>query len=143
MGRAISTAHFFLRRRKKKLESHRSAKEAFLWGLLLLESNNTSAESIMRARRHISLALELGGKMDQTESFRKIKVLSTLPCRKHMLQISGSIDEVGTVRPELAASLFGAWLIVFIALLKGVKSFGKVKYRFFFVFQHFLSFNIF
>ena len=47
-----------------------------------------------------------------------------------MLQISDSIDDVGSVRPELAASLFVAWLIVFIALLKGVKSFGKVRIRF-------------
>ena len=43
-----------------------------------------------------------------------------------MLEISGSIDEVGSIRPELAAALFCAWMIVFLALLKGVKSFGKV-----------------
>ena len=44
-----------------------------------------------------------------------------------MLQISGSIDEVGELRPQLAFCLFLAWTIVFIALLKGVKSFGKVS----------------
>ena len=43
-----------------------------------------------------------------------------------MLQISSGIDEPGGLRWQLVVSLFAAWTIVFVALLKGVKSFGKV-----------------
>ncbi len=43
-----------------------------------------------------------------------------------MLEISSGIDNPGNLRPELSLCLFIAWSIVFVALLKGVKSFGKV-----------------
>jgi len=45
-----------------------------------------------------------------------------------MLGISGGIDEPGSLRPYLTFCLFLAWIIVFVALLKGVKSFGKAVY---------------
>ena len=46
-----------------------------------------------------------------------------------MLQISSGIEEPGSLRPELVISLAVAWTIVFVALLKGVKSFGKVQQK--------------
>lgn len=46
----------------------------------------------------------------------------------YVLGISGSIEETGSIRPSLAASLFLAWIIVFLCLSKGVQSSGKVVY---------------
>jgi len=45
-----------------------------------------------------------------------------------MLDISKGIHNLGTVRWELALCLLLAWTIVFCALWKGIKSFGKVIY---------------
>ena len=45
-----------------------------------------------------------------------------------MLQISTGIEDVGGLRAQLVLCLALAWTIVFLALLKGVKSFGKVVY---------------
>ncbi len=53
---------------------------------------------------------------------------------RNMLRISPSIEDVGHVRPELAGCLFAAWAIVYVALLKGVKSVGKVRSEI--IFQH-------
>ena len=63
---------------------------------------------------------------------------------RKMLEISPGIDQVefvedppllynyhsqiGGVRPELAGCLVLAWFIVFLALIKGVKSLGKAVY---------------
>jgi len=44
---------------------------------------------------------------------------------RNMLQISSGIEDIGGVRWELAGCLVVAWLIVFSALIKGVKSLGK------------------
>lgn len=46
----------------------------------------------------------------------------------HVLGISSGIEETGSVRPFLAASLFLAWIIVFLCLSKGIQSSGKVVY---------------
>ena len=45
-----------------------------------------------------------------------------------MLQISGSIDEPGSLRCELVICLAITWIVIFVALVKGVKSFGKAVY---------------
>jgi hypothetical protein len=43
------------------------------------------------------------------------------------LQISDGIEDMGGVRWELFGCLAFAWLIVFLCLIKGVKSSGKVS----------------
>ena len=44
------------------------------------------------------------------------------------LKDDSSWDNMGTFQPHLVVSLVIAWLLVFIALIKGVKSSGKVVY---------------
>ncbi|XP_048250521.1 sodium- and chloride-dependent glycine transporter 1-like [Haliotis rufescens] len=46
----------------------------------------------------------------------------------HVLQMSSGIGEAGSVRWQLLLCLLGAWLIVFLSLIKGIKSSGKVVY---------------
>ncbi|EFN61826.1 Sodium- and chloride-dependent glycine transporter 2 [Camponotus floridanus] len=48
--------------------------------------------------------------------------------QNHVLGISNGIEETGSIRPFMAASLFLAWIIVFLCLSKGVQSSGKVVY---------------
>jgi len=47
---------------------------------------------------------------------------------KYMLGISDGIHELGALRIELALCLLLAWFIVYCALWKGIKSFGKLVY---------------
>jgi solute carrier family 6 amino acid transporter-like protein 5/7/9/14 len=46
----------------------------------------------------------------------------------YMLDISEGIHEIGGIRWQLALCLLFAWVVVFFALLHGVKSFGKAVY---------------
>lgn len=48
--------------------------------------------------------------------------------RFNVLSQNDSIDEFGTIQWHLALSLFIAWLLVFLVLMKGIKSLGKVVY---------------
>ena len=48
--------------------------------------------------------------------------------RYHVLQESDSIDDFGTIQWHLALTLFIAWVVVFLVLLKGIKTLGKVVY---------------
>ena len=45
-----------------------------------------------------------------------------------MLKLSDGIDNLGAVHWDLALCLLLAWLCVFLALLRGIKSFGKAVY---------------
>lgn len=45
-----------------------------------------------------------------------------------MLGLSAGIEETGGIIQSLATCLFGAWVIVFLCLCKGVQSSGKVVY---------------
>ena len=45
-----------------------------------------------------------------------------------MLEISEGIHEMGDIRWELAGCLLLAWVLVYCALWKGIKSIGKVNY---------------
>ena len=45
-----------------------------------------------------------------------------------MLDITDGIHDVGAIRYELAGCLLVAWAIVYCALWKGIKSFGKLVY---------------
>ncbi|XP_053396453.1 sodium- and chloride-dependent glycine transporter 1-like [Mercenaria mercenaria] len=46
----------------------------------------------------------------------------------NVLEMSSGIDEIGTVKWHLVLALMGAWVLVFLCLIKGVKSVGKVVY---------------
>lgn len=48
--------------------------------------------------------------------------------RNHVLDQTESIDNFGTVEWQLAVTLLVAWFIVWIVLLKGIQSLGKVVY---------------
>ncbi|XP_046584048.1 sodium-dependent proline transporter-like [Haliotis rubra] len=48
--------------------------------------------------------------------------------RHHVLQMSSGIEDVGSVRWQLLVCLLVAWLVVFLSLIKGIKSSGKVVY---------------
>jgi hypothetical protein len=56
---------------------------------------------------------------------------STLPealCfSNYVLDISDGFHDMGGVRWELALSLLGAWILVGLCLIKGIKSQGKVS----------------
>ncbi|KAK8785574.1 hypothetical protein V5799_008060 [Amblyomma americanum] len=47
---------------------------------------------------------------------------------KSVLSISGGIDEPGKLKWDLTVSLFLAWVFVCVALLKGIKTSGKIVY---------------
>ena len=40
---------------------------------------------------------------------------------------SSGLDDIGTVQPYLALTLLAAWVIVYLTLLKGIQSLGKVR----------------
>ncbi|ELU16913.1 hypothetical protein CAPTEDRAFT_153408 [Capitella teleta] len=46
----------------------------------------------------------------------------------HVLKITSGIDDVGGIRWELLGCLALAWFVVFLCLIKGIKSSGKVVY---------------
>ncbi|KAG1663868.1 Sodium- and chloride-dependent glycine transporter 2 [Nymphon striatum] len=48
--------------------------------------------------------------------------------RNYMLEINSGIEDLGTVSWKLALCLIGAWTIICLCLIKGVKSSGKVVY---------------
>ncbi|XP_048765777.2 sodium- and chloride-dependent glycine transporter 1-like isoform X2 [Ostrea edulis] len=48
--------------------------------------------------------------------------------QRRVLRISSGFDDVGTIEPHLVIGLFVAWVLVFLCLMKGVKSVGKVVY---------------
>ncbi|XP_028968574.1 sodium-dependent proline transporter [Galendromus occidentalis] len=47
---------------------------------------------------------------------------------KHVLGLTESIDNMGSIRWDLAICLAFCWVLVFLCLMKGVKSTGKVVY---------------
>ena len=49
--------------------------------------------------------------------------------RLHVLDQSESMNEFGTVNWKLALCLLGAWTVVWLVLLKGIQSLGKVLWR--------------
>ncbi|XP_015591859.1 sodium- and chloride-dependent glycine transporter 1 isoform X2 [Cephus cinctus] len=79
--------------------------------------------------------LKLGGeifnKRNETDQMKLIEHTKT-PAdeffHNHILQISESIDEIGTIVWPLFACNFISWIIVFMCICNGVKSVGKVVY---------------
>ena len=53
---------------------------------------------------------------------------SELCCSHKILQISDSIDSPGSIVWELLICDMTSWIIVFLCIMKGVKSVGKVVY---------------
>ncbi|XP_048729154.2 sodium- and chloride-dependent glycine transporter 1-like isoform X2 [Ostrea edulis] len=47
---------------------------------------------------------------------------------RRVLGKTSSLNEIGSVQPYLALTLLAAWLIVYLTLLKGIQSLGKVVY---------------
>ena len=50
--------------------------------------------------------------------------------RRRVLRLSSGIDEMGSLMWDLSLSLVLAWTITFLALIKGIKSSGKVRWTF-------------
>ena len=46
----------------------------------------------------------------------------------YVLEKSSGLEEFGTVRWHLAVALVCAWILIFLCLMKGIKSVGKVVY---------------
>uniref|UniRef100_A0A8W8N846 Uncharacterized protein n=1 Tax=Magallana gigas TaxID=29159 RepID=A0A8W8N846_MAGGI len=46
----------------------------------------------------------------------------------HVLGKSSGLDEIGGVQPYLALTLLASWVTVYLVLLKGIQSLGKVVY---------------
>lgn len=46
----------------------------------------------------------------------------------YVLQITDSMDDMGSLRVELLVALIVAWVLVYFCLWKGIKSSGKVVY---------------
>ncbi len=58
---------------------------------------------------------------------RKLTCCSDCCHSNYVLQMSDSIDDMGEVRWQLACLLALSWVIIFLVLLKGVESLGKVR----------------
>lgn len=56
-----------------------------------------------------------------------MRITQTVFCRRRVLNITGSVNELGSVRWELALCLLLAWVICYFCVWKGVKSTGKVR----------------
>ena len=52
----------------------------------------------------------------------------SLANRHRVLDSTGGLDEVGSLRWELVAALAVAWLLIYVCVFKGVRSSGKVVY---------------
>jgi len=63
-----------------------------------------------------------------TETAQNAKMPSDEFFHNFMLDISNGIHDIGEVRLELAGCLLLAWTLVYCALWKGIKSFGKLVY---------------
>lgn len=48
-------------------------------------------------------------------------------CRYRVQGTSAGINDLGYVQTHLVVALFGAWVLVFLCLIRGVNSVGKVK----------------
>ncbi|XP_074650196.1 sodium-dependent proline transporter-like [Tubulanus polymorphus] len=47
---------------------------------------------------------------------------------RHVLGLTDGLENMGIIRWKLALCLLGAWVVIFLCLIKGVKSSGKVVY---------------
>lgn len=54
-------------------------------------------------------------------------VLCSMLCSNKVLRLSSGIDNLGEVQWHLALLLLQGWIIIFLVLIKGVNSLGKVS----------------
>lgn len=54
-------------------------------------------------------------------------VTVVLICSNQVLELSTGIDDLGSPRWHLALCLLFCWILTFVALIRGVKSAGKVR----------------
>lgn len=65
---------------------------------------------------------------DNISTSIKMKMPSDEYFHNYMLDISSGIHDMGSVRWQLSLCLLLSWILVYVALIKGVKSFGKLTY---------------
>lgn len=64
----------------------------------------------------------------KNDFFSTNKPFKFLQFRRRALQISSGIEDVGSIRWELAATLLIVWILCYFCIWKGVKWTGKVVY---------------
>ncbi|PIK51287.1 putative sodium- and chloride-dependent glycine transporter 2-like [Apostichopus japonicus] len=67
---------------------------------------------------NVTVASGLGGKVWATEEYWKY----------HVLDITEGLHDMGTIRWEIFGCFLAAWLIVYLCIVKGIKTSGKVVY---------------
>lgn len=50
-----------------------------------------------------------------------------LDCSNRVLNVSDSLGDIGTIQWELALCLLFCWVVVFVCLLRGIRTSGKVS----------------
>lgn len=70
-----------------------------------------------------------GGVVNTTNATRDLSYTATKEFwHNFVLEKSSGLEEFGTVRWHLAVALVVAWILIFLCLMKGIKSVGKVVY---------------
>lgn len=54
-------------------------------------------------------------------------MLVSFAFRFRVLGLSSGIEEVGTIKWDMALCLVLAWIVVFLCIMKGIKTSGKVS----------------
>ncbi|XP_045161496.2 sodium- and chloride-dependent glycine transporter 1-like [Mercenaria mercenaria] len=65
---------------------------------------------------------------DSTETSVTLKTPTEEFWERNVLELTDGVEHPGTIRWQLLLCLLGAWTIVFLCLVKGIKSSGKVMY---------------
>ncbi|CAH1778228.1 unnamed protein product [Owenia fusiformis] len=98
---------------------------------VVLEANGTNSTNITEVGMGYSDALNSTVSfvlpMASNHSNKSVDPATEYWERK-VLQISGGIDEPGTIRWDLALCLLLAWIVIYFCIWKGIKSSGKVMY---------------
>ena len=96
-------------------------------GTLTTAQETTTKLKATWLRRWRCRLMNFSSKIDMTKCFDKVNQNDS---SNLMLDVSDGIHDINTVKWELAGCLLLAWIVVYIALWKGIKSIGKVWYPF-------------